>query len=99
MGDTVDSSLKFTTLDVNSWSVDSGFGAQHYHDGDSAQSKEGAGYDYESWMQAIVDSDTAETLKFWWKAELFHASSSLTASKQSRYSTGRAPQLTCQIAR
>ena len=65
----MDSSLKFTTFEPDGWSVDSGFGAQHYYDGDSAKSKEGMGYDYECWMQAIVDSDTAETLKFWWKAD------------------------------
>ncbi len=65
----MDSSLKFTTLEPYRRSVDSGIGAKYYYDGDSAKSYTGLDEDGESWMQAIVDSDTSETLKFWWKAD------------------------------
>jgi len=65
----VDSSLKFTTLEPYGWSVDSGAGAESYYDDDSAKSYDTLDDDGESWMQAIVDYDSAEALKFWWKAD------------------------------
>ena len=49
------------------WSTDSGYDSEYYHDGDSARSDPNMGNGEESVLQAVVESSSSQTLKFWWK--------------------------------
>ena len=69
LSEAVDSALKFTTRgdDDCIWSVDSGYDSEYYYDGDSARSDNSLADSNESCLQAVVESDSSETLKFRWK--------------------------------
>ena len=62
----LDSNLKFTESGDGSWSVTSGADTDYYHDGDAMvcrYTEDGN----ETCLQAIVESDSSETIKFYWK--------------------------------
>ena len=66
----LDCDLKFTstgTTNGDDWYVDNGSAAEYYLDGDSAQSYDSLDDSNESCLQTIVESDSAETIKFYWK--------------------------------
>jgi RHS repeat-associated protein len=66
LSEALDSNLKFTTTGASNWHVASGQSNEFYYDGDSAQSGTTSSGE-ESCLQTIVDSDNAETIKFYWK--------------------------------
>jgi hypothetical protein len=66
MSEALDSQLKFTESGGNWW-IASGECDEYYYDGDAAQSEYYLGNYEESCLQAIVDSDSSQTVKFYWK--------------------------------
>ena len=66
----LDCDLKFTSsgsTNGDDWYVDNGSAAEYYLDADSAQSYDSLDDSNESCLQTIVESDSAETIKFYWK--------------------------------
>jgi len=62
----LDSNLKFTESGEGSWYIESGTQADYYYDGD-AMIITGVDASEEGHLHAIVDSDSSETIKFYWK--------------------------------
>jgi len=69
LSEALDSDLYFTTRGTNNarWWPDSGSFAEYYYEDESAQSSTSLSDSEESCMQTIVDIDSSETLKFYWK--------------------------------
>ncbi len=65
MSEALDSNLKFTESGTGSWYAVSGITHEYYYEADSAESE--AADDEEACLQTIVDSDSSETIKFYWK--------------------------------
>ncbi len=68
MSEALDSQLKFTESGGSGWWIASGEDDEYYYEADAAQSD----YDLpdtggETCLQAIVDSDSSQTVKFYWK--------------------------------
>ena len=62
----MDCDLPFTTSGDSTWSTTWGTDTEYYHDADAAIS--GSPSDNgESWLQTIVELDSSETIKFYWK--------------------------------
>jgi RHS repeat-associated protein len=69
LSEAMDCDLSFTTTastEYDTWDVSDGMLAEYYYDIDSAQSG-GIDDSNESCLQTFVESDSAETLKFYWK--------------------------------
>ena len=62
-----DCDLKFTTSGDSIWSTVSGTDTEYYYDADAAKSGSPSDEGGESCMQTIVESDSSETIKFYWK--------------------------------
>jgi hypothetical protein len=62
----LDSHLKFTESGEGSWFTSWGAGDEYYYDGDAMVSDD-TGHNEETRLQAIVESDSSETIKFHWK--------------------------------
>jgi hypothetical protein len=61
----LDSNLKFIVSgDAPNWYIESGADDDYYYDGDSLRSSETLGNNEETRLQAIVESDSSETIKF-----------------------------------
>lgn len=65
--DALDSHLKFTESGTGNWLVDSGTDDEYYYDGDAMQSCDTSTSGQQARLQTIVESDSSETLKFYWK--------------------------------
>ncbi|MHC4539995.1 MAG: RHS repeat-associated core domain-containing protein [Planctomycetota bacterium] len=66
----LDCDLTFTSsgsTNGDEWYTDDGSTAEYYLDGDSAQSYDALDDSNESCLQTIVESSSAETIKFYWK--------------------------------
>jgi len=59
----LDSNLKFTESGDGSWFIESGIQDDYYHDGDAMKIAY-VDADEEGRLQAIVESDSSETIKF-----------------------------------
>jgi len=69
LSEALDSDLYFTTRGTSygRWWPDSGTYSEYYYEDDSAQSCTSLSDSEESCLQTIVDIDSSETLKFYWK--------------------------------
>ncbi len=65
MSEALDSHLKFTESGTGNWYSVSGETHEYYYEADSAESD--AADDEEACLQAIVDSASSQTVKFYWK--------------------------------
>ena len=65
MSEALDSQLKFTQSGTGTWYNVSGTTHEYYYEADAAESE--AADDEEACLQAIVDSDSSQTVKFYWK--------------------------------
>ena len=66
LSEALDSDLYFTMSGDQSWYTTGPVNEEYYYDGDAARSGDFAD-DEEACLQTIVDSDSSETLKFYWK--------------------------------
>ncbi|OHB79807.1 MAG: hypothetical protein A2Z25_07690 [Planctomycetes bacterium RBG_16_55_9] len=69
MSEALDSNLKFTTTGTQgaTWTITSGMDSEYYYEADAMQSYDVLTNGQESCLQTIVESDSAETVKFYWK--------------------------------
>jgi len=66
----LDCDLNFTsrgTEESDTWYASSGTTTEYYLNGDSARTDDTLADSSEAWLQTIVESDSAETIKFYWK--------------------------------
>ena len=67
MSEALDSQLKFTESGGQGWWIAAGTTNEYYYEADAAQSDYNLGNYQETCLQAIVDSDGSQTVKFYWK--------------------------------
>jgi len=67
MSEALDSQLKFTESGGQGWWIASGEADEYYYEADAAQSDYNLPDNGETSLQTIVDSDSAETIKVYWK--------------------------------
>ncbi len=65
MSEALDSQLKFTQSGAGNWWIASGEDDEYYYEADAAQATTADGN--EVCLQAIVDTDSSQTVKFFWK--------------------------------
>jgi hypothetical protein len=65
MSEALDSQLKFTQSGAGNWWIASGEDDEYYYEADAAQATTTDGN--EVCLQAIVDTDSSQTVKFYWK--------------------------------
>jgi len=58
--------LKFTTIGDSLWYTTPSVETEYYYDGDAVEAGDFSD-GKEAWLQTIVDSDSSETFKFYWK--------------------------------
>ncbi len=67
MSEALDSQLKFTESGGQGWWIASGTDDEYYYEADAAQSDYNLPNSGETSLQAIVDSASSQTVKFYWK--------------------------------
>jgi len=65
-GEALDCDLKFTTVGDSLWYTTPSVNTEYYYDGDAVEAGDFSD-GKEAWLQTIVDIDSSETLKFYWK--------------------------------
>jgi len=65
-GEALDCDLKFTTIGDSLWYTTPSVETEYYYDGDAVEAGDFSD-GKEAWLQTIVDSDSSETFKFYWK--------------------------------